>query len=162
MKTIFRKEYLLMGAAMSPHEASLLLRGLRTLPFRMQGHQENSLKIAKFLHNHPKVEKVNFPGLEGHPDYQLGKSQLSGYSGLMSIELKQADFNYIIAVINKMKIFKIGVSWGSFESLIISPNLGNNEGKLVKEHISPGTIRLAIGLENANALIEDLEQALSE
>jgi cystathionine beta-lyase len=162
MKTIFKKEYLLMGAAMPPHEASLLLRGLRTLPFRMQGHQENALKIARFLHNHPKVEKANFPGLETHPDYQLGKSQLAGYSGLMSIELKQADFNHVKAVINKLKIFKIGVSWGSFESLIISPNLGNNEGKLVKEHISPGTVRLAIGLENVNALIEDLEQALSE
>jgi cystathionine beta-lyase/cystathionine gamma-synthase len=162
MKTIFRKEYLLMGAAMPPNEASLLLRGLRTLPFRMQGHQENAIKVARFLHSHPKVAKANFPGLETHPDYQLGKIQLSGYSGLMSIELKQDDFNHVKAMINKMKVFKIGVSWGSFESLIISPNLGNNEGKLVKEHISPGTIRLAIGLENANALIEDLEQALSE
>jgi cystathionine beta-lyase/cystathionine gamma-synthase len=162
MKTIFTKEYLLIGAAMQPNEASLLLRGIRTLPFRMQGHQENALKVARFLHNHPKVGKVNFPGLDTHSDYHLGKSQLSGYSGLMSIELKQADFNHVKAVISKMKVFKIGVSWGSFESLIISPNLGNNEGKLVKEHISPGTIRLAVGLENANALIEDLEQALSE
>ncbi|MDQ1003260.1 cystathionine beta-lyase/cystathionine gamma-synthase [Neobacillus niacini] len=162
MKTIFRKEYLLMGAAMTPNEASLLLRGLRTLPFRIQGHEENAIKVAKFLHNHPKVKQVNFPGLETHPDYHLGKSQLSGYSGLMSFELNEASFNDVKGVINKMKVFKIGVSWGSFESLIISPSLGNNEGKLVKEHIDPCTIRLAVGLENANALIEDLEQALSE
>jgi cystathionine beta-lyase/cystathionine gamma-synthase len=151
-----------MGAAMTPNEASLLLRGLRTLPFRLQGHEENAIKVAKFLHNHPKVKQVNFPGIETHPDYHLGKSQLSGYSGLMSFELNEASFNDVNGVIKKMKVFKIGVSWGSFESLILSPNLGNNEGKLVKEHIDPCTIRLAVGLENANALIEDLEQALSE
>jgi cystathionine beta-lyase/cystathionine gamma-synthase len=162
MKTIFRKEYLLMGAAMPPNEASLLLRGLRTLPFRMLGHQENAIKVAEFLSKHPKVERVNFPGLSTHPDYQLAKSQFTGFSGLMSIEFKEANFNHVKTIINKTKIFKIGVSWGSFESLILSPNLGNNEGKLVKEHINPGTIRLAVGLENAEALIDDLKQALSE
>lgn len=162
MKTIFKKEYLLIGAIMPPSEASLLLRGLRTLPFRMLGHQENAFKVAEFLQNHPKVAKVNFPGLESHPDYQLGKRQLTGYSGLMSIELKEASFDQVKNVINNLKVFKIGVSWGSFESLVISPNLGNNEGKLIKEHISPGMIRLAVGLENAQVLIEDLRQALQE
>jgi cystathionine beta-lyase/cystathionine gamma-synthase len=161
MKTIFRKEYLLIGAAMPPNEASLLLRGLRTLPFRMLAHQENAFKVAEFLSHHPKVERVNFPGLPTHPDYRLAKSQFTGFSGLMSIELKEANFNHVKTVINKTKIFKIGVSWGSFESLILSPNLGNNEGKLVKAHINPGTIRLAVGLENAGALIDDLRQALS-
>lgn len=146
---------------MPPSEASLLLRGLRTLPFRMLGHQENAFRVAEFLDTHPKVAKVNFPGLESHPDYYLGKKQLTGYSGLMSIELNESNFNYVKKVINKLKVFKIGVSWGSFESLVISPNLGNNEGKLIKEHISPGTIRLAVGLENANVLIEDLMQALN-
>jgi cystathionine beta-lyase len=162
MKSIFRKEYLLIGASMPPNEASLLLRGLRTLPFRMLGHQENALKVAEFLNDHPKVERVNYPGLPAHPDHQLAKSQLTGFSGLMSIELKEANFNAVKTMINKMKVFKIGVSWGSFESLILSPNLGNNVDKLVNEYISPGTIRLAVGLENASALIEDLNQALNE
>jgi cystathionine beta-lyase len=162
MKSIFRKEFLLIGASMPPNEASLLLRGLRTLPFRMLGHQENALKVAEFLSEHPKVEKVNYPGLPTHPDYQLAQSQFTGFSGLMSIELKEANFNAVKTIINKMKVFKIGVSWGSFESLILSPNLGNNVDKLIKEHISPGTIRLAVGLENASALIDDLNQALNE
>lgn len=162
MKTIFKKEYLLLGGVMPPSEAALLLRGLRTLPFRMLEHQENAFKVAEFLENHPKVERVNFPGLESHPDYQLGKSQLTGYSGLMSIELKEAHFNRVKTVINKMKVFKIGVSWGSFESLVVSPNLGNNEEKLINEHISPGTIRLAVGLENSSILIDDLKQALND
>jgi cystathionine beta-lyase len=162
MKSIFRKELLLIGASMTANEASLLLRGLRTLPFRMLGHQENALKVAEFLSTHPKIERVNFPGLPTHPDHQLAKDQFTGFSGLMSIELKDATFNAVKTIINKMKVFKIGVSWGSFESLILSPNLGNNEDKLVKEHISPGTIRLAVGLENANALIDDLKQALEE
>ena len=162
MKTIFKKEYLLLGGVMPPSEAALLLRGLRTLPFRMLEHQENAFKVAEFLENHPKVERVNFPGLESHPDYHLGKSQLTGYSGLMSIELKEAHFNRVKTVINKMKVFKIGVSWGSFESLVVSPNLGNNEEKLINEHISPGTIRLAVGLENSSILIDDLKQALND
>jgi cystathionine beta-lyase len=162
IKSIFRKEFLLIGASMPPNEASLLLRGLRTLPFRMLGHQENALKVAEFLSEHPKVEKVNYPGLPTHPDYQLAQSQFTGFSGLMSIELKEANFNAVKTIINKMKVFKIGVSWGSFESLILSPNLGNNVDKLIKEHISPGTIRLAVGLENASALIDDLNQALNE
>jgi cystathionine beta-lyase len=162
MKTLFNKEYLLMGAAMPPSEAALLLRGLRTLPLRMPSHQENALKVAEYLDTHPKVAKVNFPGLVSHPDYALGKRQLSGYSGLMSIELAEANYHQVEKVINKFKAFKIGVSWGSFESLVITPNLKNNEGHLIKEHMSPGTIRLAVGLEDVNVLLDDLEQALSD
>ncbi|WP_160722317.1 trans-sulfuration enzyme family protein [Bacillus sp. USDA818B3_A] len=162
MKSLFEKEYLLMGAAMPPSEAALLLRGLRTLPLRMQSHQENALKVAAYLESHPKVAKVNFPGLESHPDFLLGKKQLTGYSGLMSIELTEADYCGVERVINKLTAFKIGVSWGSFESLVLSPNLRNNEGQLLKEHISPGTIRLAVGLEDVNVLIHDLEKALCD
>lgn len=161
MRLIFEKEYLLLGGVMPPQDASLLLRGLRTLPFRMVGHQENAFRVAEFLQQHPTVAKVNFPGLESHPDYHLGKHQLTGYSGLMSFELKDAHFQNLKTIINKLNIFKLGVSWGSFESLVFSPNLGNNEEKLKSQHINPGTIRLAVGLENANVLINDLNQALN-
>ena len=160
MKTIFQNEYLLMGGAMPPDQASLLLRGLRSLPFRMLGHQENALKVAQFLQRHPKVAKVNYPGLPGHADYELGKKQLTGYSGLMSFELKEANYENVRNVINKMKTFKIGVSWGSFESLVLSPNTENNAETLLKEKISPGTIRLAVGLEDVGELIYDLEQSI--
>ncbi|OLS38480.1 methionine gamma-lyase [Bacillus sp. MRMR6] len=162
MRKIFEKEFLLIGASIPPAEASLLLRGLRTLPFRMMGHQENAIKVAEFLEQHPRVEKVNFPGLASHPDFELGRKQLSGYSGLMSFELKDAHFDQVKQVINKMEIFKIGVSWGSFESLVLSPNIGNNEEQLLQQHIHPGTIRLAVGLENADLLVRDLEKALED
>jgi cystathionine beta-lyase/cystathionine gamma-synthase len=160
MRQIFEKEFLLIGAAIPPAEASLLLRGLRTLPFRMLGHQENAFKVAEFLEEHPRVEKVNFPGLASHPDFELGKKQLLGYSGLMSFELKDAHYEQVKQVINRMEIFKIGVSWGSFESLVLSPNIGNNEEQLLQQHIHPGTIRLAVGLENVDLLVRDLEKAL--
>ncbi|PLS07813.1 trans-sulfuration enzyme family protein [Neobacillus cucumis] len=162
MKSLFNKEYLLMGAAMPPSEGALLLRGLRTLPLRMLSHQENALKVAEYLESHSKIAKVHFPGLESHPDYGLGKKQLAGYSGLMSMELTEANYRQVEKVINKMKAFKIGVSFGSFESLVMSPNLSNNAGQLLEENISPGIIRLAVGLEDVNVLLRDLEQSLSD
>ncbi|MED4227742.1 aminotransferase class I/II-fold pyridoxal phosphate-dependent enzyme [Neobacillus cucumis] len=162
MKSIFDKEYLLMGAVMPPSEATLLLRGLRTLPLRLLAHQENALKVAAYLESHPHVAKVHFPGLETHSDYLLGKKLLTGYSGLMSFELREAHYCQVEKVVNKLKAFKIGVSFGSFESLVSSPNLSNNEGQLLREHISPGTIRLAVGLEDINVLIDDLKQSLMD
>jgi cystathionine beta-lyase/cystathionine gamma-synthase len=74
MERIFTKEFLLFGAVFSPYEASLLIRGLRTLPFRMKGHQENAIKIADFLYQHPAVSNVHYPGHISHPDYELGKN----------------------------------------------------------------------------------------
>jgi cystathionine beta-lyase/cystathionine gamma-synthase len=162
MKKIFKKEYLLFGGSMGPHEAALLLRGLQTLPLRMKIHQENTLAVAKFLDSHEAVKKVNYPGLPIHQDNPLIQKQLTGFSGLLTFELINGTFENVKKVINKVKVFKIGVSWGSFESLILSLNFGNNEKQLVEEeHISPGLIRLSIGMEPVDKLISDLEQALS-
>ncbi|RFU68214.1 PLP-dependent aspartate aminotransferase family protein [Bacillus sp. V59.32b] len=157
---IFKEEYLMGGAVLSPYEASLLLRGLRTLPLRMKVHQKNGIKIAEFLESHPAVKTVHYPGIPSHPDYQLGKRQLSGYSGLMGFDLKEEHYDAVKEVIDATAIFQIGVSWGSFESLILSPNYGTNANQLMKEHRSPGFIRLAVGLEDADLLISDLKQAL--
>jgi cystathionine beta-lyase/cystathionine gamma-synthase len=161
MNEIFKKEYLLFGGVMSPREASLLLNGLRSLPLRMKAHQEHAKKIADFLSTHPAVAKVNHPGLFPYGKCNSTFTPLFGYSGLLSFELKDACYESVKNVINKVRVFKIGVSWGSFESLIISPNLGTNESKLINEHISPGLIRLSIGLEEPSILIADLNQALS-
>jgi cystathionine beta-lyase/cystathionine gamma-synthase len=161
MKELFEKEFLLIGGIMAPREASLLLRGLRTLPLRMKAHQENAFKVASFLESHPSVTKVNYPGLPSHPDYQLGQKQLLGYSGLMTFELKEASFQAVARVINKMKIFKIGVSWGAFESIVISPNYGDNVQELTDKHVNLGMIRISVGLEDIEKIIEDLNQALS-
>jgi cystathionine beta-lyase/cystathionine gamma-synthase len=160
MKELFKKEYLLLGASMGPREASLLLRGLQTLPLRMKAHEENALKVANFLSTHLAVKKVNYPGIQSQLDSEQVKNQLSGYSGLMTFELVKANYEAVKAVINRVKVFKIGVSWGSFESLIMSPNFGNNKDKLVENHVSPGLIRLSVGMEPVEKLIADLDQAL--
>jgi cystathionine beta-lyase len=160
MDHLFYHEYQLFGGVMPPYEAWLLMRGLRTLPIRMKVHQESGLKIASFLEESSAVKVVNYPGLESSPDYKLGKEQLKGYTGLMSFELKNNTYESVRKVINSLKHFQIGVSWGGFESLVISPNYGYNVEQLVKGGLDPGLIRISVGLENVDELLEDLESAL--
>lgn len=161
MEPLFSNEYLVHGGIMVPDEAIKLLRGLRTLPLRMKIHEKNAYKVALFLEKHEKVKTVNYPGLPSHPDYSLGKKQMTGCSGLLTFELDFSSFQQTAKIINKMKRFRIGVSWGSFESLVWSPNYGENAANLEKkQHLNPGLIRLAVGQENADELIEDLNQAL--
>lgn len=160
MKQLFKDEYLLFGGIMAPREASLLLRGLRTLPLRMKAHQENAMKVVDFLVSHPAVERVHYPGHPSHPDYELGRKLLLGYTGLMTFELRNATFEAVKAVINNVKVFRIGVSWGAFESIIISPNYGNNLQDLKDTHVSPGMIRISVGLEDIDKILKDLGQAL--
>ncbi|WP_438448011.1 trans-sulfuration enzyme family protein [Gorillibacterium sp. sgz5001074] len=161
LESLFYQEYLLLGAALAPYEAGQLLKGLRTLPLRMEAHRRNALEVAEFLERHPAVARVNHPGLPSHPDYKLALKQMSGTTGLFSFELNEASFETVARVINRLQRFQIGVSWGSFESLVLSPNEGTNEEQLLSEGISPGLIRLSIGLEDTEALIRDLDQALS-
>lgn len=161
MNRIFYDEYQLLGGAMSPHDAWLLTRGLRTLPLRMKAHQDSAKQIADFLEQHPAVNQVYYPALKSSPDYQLGQSLLKGYSGLFSFELKANTFESVRAVLNGLNEFKIGVSWGGFESLALSPNYGYNIDSLLTSNISPGLIRISVGLEECNDLINDLEQSLS-
>ncbi len=160
MDHLFYHEYQLLGGVMPPYEAWLLMRGLRTLPIRMKAHQESGLKIASFLEESSAVKRVNYPGLESSPDYRLGKEQLKGYTGLMSFELKNNTYESVRKVINSLKHFQIGVSWGGFESLVISPNYGYNVEQLVKGGLDPGLIRISVGLETVDELLEDLEAAL--
>lgn len=161
MDQIFYNEFQLHGGNVGPFEAWLIMRGLRTLPLRMEKHQENGLKIARFLENHRSVRKVNYPGLESSPDYELGKKQLKGYSGLMSFELGSDSFESVKEVINTCKVLKIGVSWGGYESLILSPNHGDNMEELRKSGVYPGLIRISVGLEGADSIINDLDNALN-
>ncbi|WP_409276326.1 trans-sulfuration enzyme family protein [Neobacillus sp. SCS-31] len=157
---LFTKELLLMGGNFSPYEATLLLRGMRSLPFRLKAHQENALKVAEFLEQHPKVKQVLYPGLPSHPEYELGKTLLSGYSGVMGFAV-DGGYRAARSVLDRLQHIKIGVSWGSFETLAMSPNTGNNEAQLISENIDPGTIRLAVGLGDSGEIIADLEQALA-
>ena len=154
LERIFYRAYLLLGAALGPFEAWLVIRGLRTLPVRMRQHEESGLAVARHLQGHPAVRRVHHPGLDG--DHRL-----DGCSGLFSFELESGDFDRVRRVIDALRVFRIGVSWGGTESLVISPNRGDNADALQRQRIPPGLVRLSIGLEPAAALIEDLDRALA-
>lgn len=160
MKKITYEERALFGSNMDPHQSWLLLRGLRTLPVRMRQHQENAMKIAEFLENHPKVERVYYPGLKSHPQYELGRKLLSGYTGLMSF-LPRASDQAIRDMIPKLRYFEYGVSWGGFESLIIGPGVGLSEEASLATGIPRGLLRISVGLESVDSLINDLDDALN-
>lgn len=159
---IFEYGHQFNGGALSPFDAWLAIRGLRTLPIRMKQHQESAIKVIDFLKKHPKIEKINHPYvLEGEAK-ELAEKQMRGYSSLFSIELVTKDFEDIKIFVNSLSVFQIGVSWGGFESLVNASNNGMNKASLESQNISPSTVRLYIGLENAELLIEDINNALSK
>lgn len=156
-------EHALFGGILSPFDAWLLTRGLRTLPVRMKQVQESAGKVAEFLEKHPKVKYVLYPGLKSHPQHELAKQQMTGMSGLMTFGVE--NFEAAEKVVNGLKLFGIGVSWGGFESLVMSPcipmgkkNIAANIGNTQFEE---GMIRISVGLEAVEDLIEDLDNALS-
>jgi len=155
---LFYSTYLLNGGILAPFDAWLLLRGLATLPVRLAQHEEDALRVIAFLESHPAVRRVHHPSVgEGR---RLAAEQMSGFTGLLSFELVRADFDSVRRVIDALRHFRIGVSWGGVESLVISPNRGTNEARLSELGIPTGLIRLSVGLEGAPLLIEDLAAAL--
>lgn len=159
MEEIFYRAFLLNGGILAPFDAWLLLRGLRTLPVRMRQHEADGLDIARFLQSHPSVRRVFHPAVS--EDRRLVDRQLSGFSGLLSFELERDDFASVERLINALRHFRIGVSWGGVESLVLSPNHGTNEARLRAQGIPPGLIRLSVGLEGAEVLIADLDESLA-
>lgn len=151
IKAISALEYSLLGGKIAPFEAWLVLRGLRTLSLRMERHSRSAMKLAEFLEKHPKVTKVNYPGLESFPQYELAKKQMSGFSGLFSFEL-DTDLDGIKKFLNNLSYFKIGVSWGGYESLVYAPIISLSkelpEEKWQAAGIHPGIVRVSVGLEN--------------
>lgn len=140
------------GGILHPQEAYLALRGLRTLPVRMAAHQRNALRVAEYLDNHPKIVKVNYPGLTSHPQHELAKRQMLGFSSLMSMVM-DAPVDRALTFVNDLKMFKIAVSWGGYESLIIEPRTRED---------NPGmsSVRLFVGQDNIDDLLGDLEHSL--
>lgn len=162
---IFLNEHAFLGAKLSPFEAWLLMRSLRTLPIRMLRHQENSMRVAEYLEKHQKIKTVYYPGLKSSPQYELGIKQMTGFTGLMSFVIDCEDLEKIKRFVNSLKLFKIGVSWGGHESLFFAPAIGYLK-ELPPEQfkamgISLGTIRISVGLENKEDLVSDLEESLS-
>lgn len=158
VKRIFYDAYLLLGGALGPMDAWLVHRGLRTLPNRMQQHHRDGLGVANFLRGHAKVKQVFHPFLAA--DRSRYEEQLLGASGLFSVELNTESYPRIALFVDRLNLFRIGVSWGGVESLVIAPFRGHNGAALAQRGIPVGLVRLSIGLEGAGALIEDLARAL--
>ena len=158
MREIFYRAYLLDGGVQSPHDAWLVLRGLRTLPARLRQHEADALAIAGALQEHPAVRAVHHPAF-AHDQASVAR-QLRGFSGTFAFELRNDDVLNVRRVVNALRHFRIGVSWGGVESLVIAPANGANEERLAAQRIPRGIVRLSVGLEGADVLLADLEQAL--
>ena len=153
-REIFHRAYMLNGAILAPFDAWLMLRGIRTLPVRMQQHEADGLRVAEFLKSHPKVGEVF------HPAFREHACSLTGYSGVFGFELVDGRFESVRRFIDGLKRFRIGVSWGGVESIVLTPNRGFNLAYLDAQQIPHGTVRLSVGLEGAEALIEDISRSL--
>lgn len=154
----------IMGAINSPHNIQLLLRGLKTFELRMQRHNENGLAVARFLENHPKVEKVYYPGLETHGHFEVARRTMRGFGGLVTFLVKGADWRRTAAVVDAVRIPRIAPSLGGVESLIEQPLVMSYYECSAEERrrfgIPDNMIRLSCGIENSGDLIADLAQAL--
>jgi len=151
-----------LGIAPSPFNSWLFIQGLETLSVRMNEHCANALKVARFLQNHPKVKKVNYPGLEGDKNYKNAQKYLKGASSVMSFELES--FEAAKSVANAVEIFSLVANIGDSKSIITHPASTTHQqlssAELQSAGISEGLIRLSIGLEDVQDLIEDLQKAL--
>lgn len=161
---IIVKEHAFYGGKMAPFEAWLILRSLRTLTLRMDRHQQSAMQIATYLDAHDRIKQVNYPGLPTFPQRKLALKQMTGYGGLLSIVLDIEELTEAKTFVNKLRLFKLGVSWGGHESLVYAPTISYAK-ELTKEQLEAmaldiGLVRLSIGLEHAEDLIQDLKQAL--
>lgn len=161
MRPLGMEECCLLGATLDPFAAWLLLRGLRTLPIRMERHQQNAKVLATWLQQHPAVAQVYYPGLPEEPQAHLTKKQLRGTSGLLSVRLRENTKAAAARFVNRLRYFQIGCSWGGFESLALpialpADRLGGPTGELW------WFVRLHVGQEHVEDLQKDLEQALKE
>ncbi|WP_107040218.1 trans-sulfuration enzyme family protein [Brumimicrobium mesophilum] len=153
------------GAVTGPMDSFLVLRGIKTLHLRMQRHCENGEKLAYFLNDHPKVDKVYWPGFEDHPNHDIAKKQMLGFGGMISFSLKGNDMKDAHSIMGKFKVFTLAESLGGVESLTCHP-VTMTHGALPKEirdeaGIVDSLIRLSVGVEDAEDLINDLKQALA-
>jgi cystathionine gamma-lyase len=152
------------GGILDPFSSFLALRGMKTLPLRMERHAANALTIARWLEAHPKVERVIYPGLASHPQHELSRRQMKNGGGMVAAHLAASDAQ-IIHVLERFRLFTLAESLGAVESLVGHPWTMSHgsapEDVRIARGIRPNLIRLSIGLEDADDLIDDLEQALS-
>jgi cystathionine beta-lyase/cystathionine gamma-synthase len=161
IKKIFDSEYLNVGSGISPFNAWLLIRGLRTLPARLEKITRTTNEVIRFLKQHPKVGKVIFPFDESFPQYQLAKEQMTGACGLFTFTLKNGTCESITRFCESLKHILMAVSWGGHESLVIPKCSGINPSDFDMKNEEHQYIRMYAGLEESAYLIADLEQALA-
>ncbi len=154
----------ILGGVMDPMTAFLTQRGLKTLDLRVQKQNENAMKVAEYLNQQPKVKVVNYPGLPAHPDYEIARRQMSGFGGMLSFELT-ADFDQTKRFMDALKTIKLATSLGGVTSLATQPitntHIGLSPEDRAKAGVSESLVRLSVGIEAAELLIQDLEQALT-
>ena len=152
------------GAVCGPMDSFLVLRGIKTLHLRMQRHCENGEKIARFLVNHPLIDKVYWPGLESHTNHEVAKNQMNGFGGMISFTLVGDDLDMAKKVVSNTELFTLAESLGGVESLIGHPSTMTHASIPKEERVKSGVvdslIRLSVGVEDSTDLISDLENAL--
>src|ERR1700720_4026198 len=153
-----------LGGSMDPEVAFLLSRGIKTLALRVKRQGENAIAVAKFLEKHPKVARVHYPGLASHPDHKLARKQMRGFGTMLAFDLR-GGLPAAPRFCDRVQVFLLAASLGGVESLVILPiysshyNMSTEE--LKRANVSPGTVRVSVGLEEAEDLIADLKQALA-
>jgi cystathionine beta-lyase/cystathionine gamma-synthase len=154
----------LLGSVLDPRPAYDLARSLKTLTVRMARHNANALAVAQFLEQDPRVSQVYYPGLESHPDHGLAKQQMSGFGGMVCVDLG-GSFERACRAFDRLRVFRRAASLGGVESLcslpILTSQAGFTDEQLVRAGVTRGMLRLSVGLEDPQDLIEDLDQALS-
>ena len=152
------------GAVPGPMDCFLVLRGIKTLHVRMKEHCANGIVVAQWLRQHPKIAKVYWPGFEDHPGYAIAKKQMRGFGGMISFELKDDSIEAAIKVLSSTKLFSLAESLGGVESLINHPasmtHASIPKAERIKNGLSDSLIRLSVGIEDAEDLVEDLRQAI--
>ncbi|MFB3854089.1 MAG: PLP-dependent aspartate aminotransferase family protein [Vicinamibacterales bacterium] len=152
-----------LGCNMDPHQAFLVLRGIKTLAVRMDRAEASAVRIARWLEAHPKVDRVNYIGLESHPQHELARRQMNGFGAMISFELK-GGYEAGRALMDNVRVATLAVSLGGVESLVEHPASMTHAGMAPKDRveagITDGLVRYAVGIEDADDLIADLDQAL--
>jgi cystathionine beta-lyase/cystathionine gamma-synthase len=156
-----------LGGGMSPFNAWLINRGLATLSLRMRQHQESALAVARFLEQHPKVKRVLYPGLENHPQHELAQRQMSGFGGMVTVQM---DMETAMNLVQRIRVFTYATSLGDYQSLLFyyptamyvdnAAYLDAQQKAAIREWVGDGIMRISVGLEDPEDLIADLDQAL--
>ena len=163
MRKVMYSRYV-FGGISDPQSAWLLMRGVKTLKVRMEAHNQNGMQVAQFLENHPRIDRVYYPGLKSHPQHELAKRQMKGFGGMVSFEVTGGS-DTLAQFLGRLQICQLAVSLGGIESLICPPALTTHrrlsKSQRSKAGIKDNLVRLSVGIEDAQDLIGDLEGALN-